>query len=138
MGDAQVIFVEAANVLSHFLVSQYSQRRCPGGRQPFGTSDRRDTTGILRTRARVDAGRRVVHLTSRNNERLLRLVRSGNFFSTAEFLRADVRDVEVQRVADDIFTLRPVLAVGSGEYALRTAVPGGHDLSVCYGFGIQP
>jgi hypothetical protein len=80
---------------------------------------------------------RVVRLTSRNNERLLRLVRSGDFFSAAEFLRADVRDVQVQRVAGDIFTLRPVLGLEPGEYALCTAVPGGQDLNLCYGFGMQ-
>jgi hypothetical protein len=80
---------------------------------------------------------RVVRLTSRNNERLLRLVRSGDFFSTAGFLLADIRDVQVQRVAGNIFTLRPVLGLVSGEYALCTAVPGGQHLNVCYGFGIQ-
>jgi len=39
----------------------------------------------------------VVRLISRDNERLLRLVGGGGFFSTAGFLWADVRDVSVQR-----------------------------------------
>jgi hypothetical protein len=81
---------------------------------------------------------RVVRLTSRDNERLLRLVSSGDFFSTARFLQADVREVQVLRVAGNIFTLRPVMELKPGEYALCTAVSGGPNLKACYGFGIQP
>jgi hypothetical protein len=81
---------------------------------------------------------RIVRLTSRGDERLLRIVSTGHP-ATREIFEADrTRPVQISRVASDIFTLVPVdkTPLKPGEYALCTTVPGVSNVYACHEFGI--
>lgn len=80
---------------------------------------------------------RIVHLTSRNDQRLIRLASSGDFGQTVRTPPSQTRDVQMTHVAGSIYTLRPTMPLDNGEYILCTAAPGGYSLSLCHGFGIQ-
>ena len=78
----------------------------------------------------------IIRLASQDDRRLLRLASSGEF-TWDRFSPIEARKVQITRVAGEVFKLQPVEPLESGEYALCSAVPGGANLSVCYGFGVQ-
>jgi hypothetical protein len=80
---------------------------------------------------------RVIRVASRDDRRLLPLVSSGGFMATAGFPASEAREVQITHVAGELFTLRPVAPLESGEYVLCSAVSGGASLNVCYGFGVR-
>jgi hypothetical protein len=80
---------------------------------------------------------RIIRLASRDDQRLLRLVSSGEFAARDRFPASGSHDSQIARVAGEVFTLRPVAPLEAGEYVLCSAVPGGPNLNVCYSFGIQ-
>jgi hypothetical protein len=82
-------------------------------------------------------GWQIIRLTSRDDQRLLRLVSTGEFALRDQVPANEARKVQIMRVAGGVFRLQPVAPLESGEYALCSAVPGGLNLSVCYGFGVQ-
>jgi hypothetical protein len=79
----------------------------------------------------------IVRVGARNDQRLLRVSSHGDFGRTVQTQPAQVRDVQMTRVAGEIFTLRPTAPLDAGEYILCTTVPGGPSLNLCYSFGIQ-
>jgi hypothetical protein len=80
---------------------------------------------------------RIIRLASRDNQRLLRFASSGEFAATDRFTAGEARATQITRVAGEVFTLWPAEPLEAGEYLLCAAVPGGANLNVCYGFGIQ-
>jgi hypothetical protein len=80
---------------------------------------------------------RIVRLTSRGDERLLRFVSRGHLISVDAFEADRTYQVQITRVASDIFTVLPVAPLQHGEYALCTTVPGAANVYACHGFGIQ-
>jgi hypothetical protein len=80
---------------------------------------------------------RIVRLTSRDDERLLRIASTGHPATTAAFDPARTRQVQVTRLANEIFSVRPAAPLEPGEYVLCAPVPGAANVSACYGFGIQ-
>jgi hypothetical protein len=80
---------------------------------------------------------RIVRLTSRGDERLLRMVSTGHLTSVDTFEAGRTHQVQITRVASDIFTVLPVGPLQPGEYALCTTVVGADNVYVCHGFGIQ-
>jgi hypothetical protein len=79
---------------------------------------------------------RIVRLTSREDQRLLRIASTGHPATTAEFDPSRTRPVQVTRVASEVFTVRPVAPLEAGEYLLCAPVPGGSNVNACYAFGI--
>ena len=80
---------------------------------------------------------RIVRLTSRGDERLLRFVSRGHLISVDAFEADRTYQVQITRVASDIFTVLPISPLQPGEYALCTTVPGAANVYACHGFGIQ-
>jgi hypothetical protein len=62
---------------------------------------------------------------------------SNEFAARDRFPANQAREVQITRVTGNVFTLRPVAPLEPGEYLLCTAVPGGTNLNICYGFGVQ-
>ena len=80
---------------------------------------------------------RIIRLASRDDPRLLRLVSRGEYAAMDRFEASEAREIQITRVAGEVFTLRPVAPLEAGEYVLCAEVPGGASLKVCYSFGIQ-
>jgi hypothetical protein len=80
---------------------------------------------------------RIVRVGEGNGQRLLRVSSHGDFGQTVRTQTDQARDIQMTRVAGEIFTLRPTASLDAGEYLLCTTVPGGSDLNLCYGFGVQ-
>jgi hypothetical protein len=80
---------------------------------------------------------RIIRLASRDDQRLLRFVSSGEFAATDWSMAIEARAIHITRVGGEVFTLRPAAPLEAGEYVLCAAVPGGPDLNACYSFGIQ-
>jgi hypothetical protein len=80
---------------------------------------------------------RLIRLASQGDKRLLRFVSGGEFPSIDRFATGDTREIQITRVAGEVFMLRPAAPLEAGEYVLCSAVPGGANLNVCYGVGIQ-
>jgi hypothetical protein len=78
----------------------------------------------------------IVRLTSRGDERLLRIVSTGHPVSTDAFEADRIHQVQITRVARDIFTVVPAAPLEPGEYILCSTVPGSANVHACYGFGI--
>jgi hypothetical protein len=77
----------------------------------------------------------IIRLGLGGDRRFGQLVSSGEFPSTDRFAASG--KVQIMRIAGDVFKLQPVARLESGEYALCSAVGGGPNSSVCYGFGVQ-
>ena len=81
----------------------------------------------------------IVRLTSRGDKRLLRIVSTGRPDTTYAFEAGATHQVQITRLASDIFTIVPVAPLQPGEYVLCTPVSGAvnSNLYTCHGFGIQ-
>lgn len=82
-------------------------------------------------------GWEILHLTSRKDQRVLRLASTGDFDQLRRTEPNQVRDVEMKHVAGGIFTLQPTADLENGEYLLCAGVQGGVHLDLCYSFGIH-
>jgi hypothetical protein len=80
---------------------------------------------------------RIVRLTSRGDQRLLRVVSTGHLASVDALDVRRTHQVQITRVASDIFTVVPVSPLQPGEYALCTTALGAANVYACHGFGIQ-
>jgi hypothetical protein len=80
---------------------------------------------------------RIVQLTSHGDRRQLPIISTGHPATREEFDPARTHQVQIARVAGDIFTLVPAAQLQHGEYALCAPVPGGFNVSTCYGFGVH-
>ena len=79
----------------------------------------------------------LVRLSTRKDQRLVRLASSGDFGQTLRTEPNEFRNVQMMHVAGEIYAVRPTADLEAGEYILCTTVPGGPGLNHCYGFGIQ-
>jgi hypothetical protein len=80
---------------------------------------------------------RIVRLSSRGDQRLLRFVSTRHLNRVDVFEEGRAHPVQITRVASDIFTVVPVAPLEPGEYALCSTVPGADNLYACHGFGIH-
>jgi hypothetical protein len=80
---------------------------------------------------------RLIRLASRDDTRLLRFVSGSELPAIDRFATSETREIQISRVAGEVFMLRPAAPLEAGEYVLCSSVPGGANLNVCYGFGIQ-
>jgi hypothetical protein len=80
---------------------------------------------------------RIVRLSSRGDQRLLRFFSTGHFTSVDSFEAGRTHQVQITRVASDIFTVVPVAPLQSGEYALCSTVSGATEVYACHEFGIR-
>jgi hypothetical protein len=78
----------------------------------------------------------ILQLAIKKDQRELRMVYRDTFPSEITFQPGTMRQVELERVADDVFTVRPNAALDPGEYLLCTTVGGRPSLFQCYEFGI--
>jgi hypothetical protein len=83
----------------------------------------------------VSDGWQIVRLGLGGDRRFIQLVSSGEFPFRDRF--ASSGQVQIMRIAGDVFKLQPAAPLQPGEYALCSVVPGGLNSSVCYGFGVQ-
>jgi hypothetical protein len=82
------------------------------------------------------AAGQLLELSTRKEHRELRLT-SGDTFPTEISYLQDRREVEIGSVAADVFTVRAKSDLTAGEYLYCNAVPGVHQLLLCYEFGIH-
>lgn len=62
---------------------------------------------------------------------------SRHFQEWAHFRAEDVANVELQAVAEDVITIKPLADLKSGEYVLASVFdPGGHWIRLAYDFGL--
>lgn len=80
---------------------------------------------------------RIIRLTTRKNQRLVRMSTFGGLVDTGQIPGNQVRDARMMHVAGGIYTVRPAAALEAGEYVLCAEVPGGPGLNLCYSFAIQ-
>jgi hypothetical protein len=80
-------------------------------------------------------GWQIIRLGLGGDRRFVQLVSGGEFPFRDRFAASG--KVQIMRIAGDVFKLQPVVPLESGEYALCSAVGGGPNSSVCYGFGVQ-
>jgi hypothetical protein len=83
----------------------------------------------------VSDGWQIVRLGLGGDRRFIQLVSSGEFPFRDRF--ASSGQVQIMRIAGDVFKLQPAAPLQPGEYALCSVVPGGLNSTVCYGFGVQ-
>jgi hypothetical protein len=83
----------------------------------------------------VSDGWQIVRLGLGGDRRYIQLVSSGEFPFRDRF--ASSGQVQIMRIAGDVFKLQPAAPLQPGEYALCSVVPSGPNSSVCYGFGVQ-
>lgn len=80
---------------------------------------------------------RIVRLKSRGEERWLRMASAGRFDSVDVFDAGRTHEVQIARIASDIFTVVPVAPLQPGEYALCSTMAGASNAFVCHAFGIH-
>ena len=82
-------------------------------------------------------GWQIIQFALHADRRFLRFVSNGEFAASDRFVASDARKVQITRLASEVFKLQPVAPLEPGEYALCSAMPGGPNARVCYGFGVQ-
>jgi hypothetical protein len=97
----------------------------------------RDRQPAFYLREPTSDGWQIIRLVSGGDRRFIQFVSSGDFAVRDRFTASQSRKVQIMRIAGAVFKLQPVAPLESGEYALCSAVPGGPNSSVCYGFGVQ-
>ena len=95
----------------------------------------RDRQPGVYLRELVSDGWQIIRLGVGGDRRFVQLISSGEFPFTDRFAASG--KVQITRIAGDVFKLQPVAPLEFGEYALCSAVGGGRNSSVCYGFGVQ-
>jgi hypothetical protein len=80
---------------------------------------------------------RIVRLTSHSDQRWLPVVFTGHPAIGNEFEPGRTHQVQITRVATEVYTVVPAAPLEPGEYALCAPIVGGPNVYVCYGFGIR-
>jgi len=97
----------------------------------------RDRQPAFYLREPASNGWQIIQFALHADRRFLRFVSNGEFAASDRFVASDARKVQITRLASEVFKLQPVAPLEPGEYALCSAMPGGPNARVCYGFGVQ-
>ena len=84
-----------------------------------------------------DQSWQIIHLSSRDDQRQVRMAWSDKWDNMDRIQPNQVIDVPMAHVAGDIFVLTPNAALEAGEYLLCTTLPEQASLNLCYSFGVR-